>query len=897
MKIQVYTRREFLKAAGLGVAAVVVSGCSLDAVTKTTGGAQALPCKFSGPIKGRVLVDSKPRAGIAVSDGFDIVFTDAKGRFKLPNEKSNAPFVFVIQPNDVAKNSTTFYRMPFQLEGGQKRIDFALSHAAANQSLTHSRFILITDIHTSDAARGEKQEQATEEVFKLVPPADFIIADGDLVERGSDVDEFSNYMASVQISPIPYFNAIGNHDVDKTPDTVNNYRWYIGPDYYAFDDGGVHFVILNSITPSDRQSSWFAKDLAMLGKNKPVVVFQHYPPTSDELRKLDKLNVHSIFTGHWHSEKVVKSKKTVSVTTPSFDMGGIDFSPAGFKVVDIAAEGMMRTQYRPIGVSKWAKIVWPTGVVCNPDKSRQEIIANVYDSSIDAKKINFKLHQKGQLKVSGKLKQQSPLNWTASLPDSIETGKGEIEIEVEGQPDWKAKSSFNIPDCAVPAIKTNGDWPMFMGNPAHTGTSNANLSLPLALVWSTYTGGDIDLSSPILAVGKLFVAVKARRSDAFMGVLAIEPATGKILWQFATEQSINHSPAHEAGVVCIVEVGGRVYGIDAQSGKELWRHDLGDNIGRWIYGAPAADEGKFYVGSVNRFARIDARTGKVDWEKWLANTEPAEKAGYPNDWISAPVSPAISGRYLAMGGFWTGKDNLFVVDKTIGRTIWSHPADRGMHSSPTIAGDKILFLGKTSLLHCCNLADGKLIWKKQIGEGSTGWIGTGWSATTPAVKGDIVIAGSGDGVMMALKLSDGSEIWSHRSGEGIFKISPYRTDNVSVLSSPTIAGDKVFFASGDGKLYCVDFATGKELWSFDFGVPVLSTPLTSGNGIFVAAYDGRIYAFSGGQNKEKTAFLTGRGKNENCNWQRPCRFYLQRGHQAVFDERRPYGQRLRNIFG
>ncbi len=879
MGIKVYTRREFLKAAGMGMAAVVASGCGLDTVTKTTSGAETPPYRFSGPIKGRVLIGARPRAGIAVSDGLDIVFTDAKGRYKLPNKKGDAPFVFVVQPNDVAKSSTVFYRMPFQLETGQKRVDFALSPAAANQSLTKARFVQITDIHTTDAAREQLQKRGLEEIYKLGVPADFIIATGDVVEKGSQTEQFAEYLEGISDSAIPYFNATGNHDVDKTPDAVTNYRRFVGPDYYSFDEGGVHFVVANSVTASDRQSAWFEKDLAMLGKNKPVVVFQHYPPTSEELRRFDKLNVHSVFTGHWHSERVVKSEKTISVTTPSFYMGGIDFSPAGFKVVDIASDGTMRTQYRPIGVSKWAKIVWPAGAVC---KSFSEIIADVYDSSVDAKKINFKLHQKGQLKASGELKQQSPLNWSAQLPDSIEIGNTEIEIEVEYQPDWKTKNNFSVSDCAVPAIKTDVNWPMFMGNAAHTGVSSSNLSLPFSLAWSANTGGDIDLSSPILAAGKLFAAVKTRRSDAFTGVLAIEPATGKILWRFAAEQSINHSPAYEAGVVCIVEVGGRVYGIDTESGKELWRHDLGDNIGRWIYGAPAADEGKFYVGSVNRFARIDARTGKVDWEKWLAGTEPAEKAGYPTDWISAPVSPAISGKYLAMGGFWTGKDNLFVVDKTTGQTIWSHPADRGMHSSPTIAGDKILFFGKTSLLHCCNLADGKLIWKKQIGEGSSNWLGTGWSATTPAVKGDTVIAGSGDGVMAALKISDGGEIWLHKSGESIFKISPYRTDNVSPLSSATIAGDKIFFASADGKLYCLDFAAGKELWSFDFGVPVLSTPLVSGNAIFVAAYDGRIYAFSVEQNKEKLAFLTGRGKNENCNWQRPCRFYLQRDNQGSF---------------
>ena len=897
MEIKVYTRREFLKAAGLGAAAVMVSGGGLDTITKEKSAALVPTCKFPSPITGRVLAGSKPRAGIAVSDGLDIVLTDAKGRYKLPNKDGDAVFVFVVQPSDVVKNSKTFYKTIYQIAPQPKQIDFRLSLATAGQLREKVRFVQITDIHTTDTKRGSVQQKATAEILGLMPKPDFIIATGDVVEKGSQKEQFAAYLEGMSDSAIPYFNAVGNHDIGTGQDAWENYRRLFGPDYYSFDHGGVHFVVVNSVTPSGRQSAWLEKDLTMLGKDKPVVIFQHYPPTSEELLRLDKLNVHSVFTGHWHSERVVKSQKTISITTPSFDMGGIDFSPAGFRVADIAADGTMKTQYRPIGISRWAKIIWPVGTVCNPDKSQLEIIANVYDSSIDAENVRFILRQNGQFKLAGELMRRSPLSWSVTIDDKIEAGDAEIEIQVDDKADWKAKSNFTVSDCAAAAIQTAGVWPMFMGNAAHTAvvTNPVGQALPYKLVWNVNTDGDIDLSSPILAEGKLFVAVRSRQSDAFTGVIAIEPTRGKILWRFAAQQSVNHSPAYEAGVVCIVEVGGRVYGIDAQSGQELWRHDLGDNIGRWIYGAPTADEGKFYVGAVNRFARIDAKTGKVDWEKCLTNPAPAEKIGYPTDWISSPVSAAISGKFLAMGGFWIGKHNLFVVDKTTGQTIWSHPADRGMHSSPTIAGDKILFFGKSSLLHCCNMADGKLIWKKQIGEGSTGWIGQGWSATTPAVRNDIVIAGSGDGIMMAMKLSDGSPLWEHKSGNSIFKISPYRTDNVSPLSSATIAGDKIFFASADGKLYCLDFATGKELWSFDFGVPVLSTPLVSGNGVFVAVYDGRVYAFSGEQNNKTTAFLTGRGKNENCNWQRPCRFYLQRGNQTVFDKRRPYGQGLRDV--
>jgi eukaryotic-like serine/threonine-protein kinase len=147
------------------------------------------------------------------------------------------------------------------------------------------------------------------------------------------------------------------------------------------------------------------------------------------------------------------------------------------------------------------------------------------------------------------------------------------------------------------------------------------------------------------------------------------------------------------------------------------------------------------------------------------------------------------------------------------------------------------------------LNDGAAIWQKRLGgEGGE----SDWSATTPAVKMTsegmgIIVAGSGDGRMSALDLADGRVLWTHVSDPTIYKVSPYRRDTRPLLSSPTIAGDKVFFGSADGHLYGLDLATGKKLWSFAVGAPVMSTPTISGNALFVAAYDGRLYAFTAAQ--------------------------------------------------
>ena len=70
------------------------------------------------------------------------------------------------------------------------------------------------------------------------------------------------------------------------------YRHYLGPDYYSFNFGGIHFVALNSLEFEDLwyygsidslQCEWLKRDLAFLSPTTPVVTFQHVPFVSGVL--------------------------------------------------------------------------------------------------------------------------------------------------------------------------------------------------------------------------------------------------------------------------------------------------------------------------------------------------------------------------------------------------------------------------------------------------------------------------------------------------------------------------------------------------------------------------------------------------------------------------------------
>src|SRR5437764_1052938 len=64
------------------------------------------------------------------------------------------------------------------------------------------------------------------------------------------------------------------------------YHKYLGPDYYSFNYGGVHFVGLNTADIEDQwyyghvdslQLAWLERDLALVPAAMPVVTFDHIP--------------------------------------------------------------------------------------------------------------------------------------------------------------------------------------------------------------------------------------------------------------------------------------------------------------------------------------------------------------------------------------------------------------------------------------------------------------------------------------------------------------------------------------------------------------------------------------------------------------------------------------------
>ena len=262
---------------------------------------------------------------------------------------------------------------------------------------------------------------------------------------------------------------------------------------------------------------------------------------------------------------------------------------------------------------------------------------------------------------------------------------------------------------------------------------------------------------------------------------------------------------------------GSVQGVDAATGKVLWRWSPNDANGRsyadgnavWSSCAIDYELGVCYIGTGNAWQSppspytdaliaLEVHSGVVKWAKSYTPDD-VWKGGdctfceKDSDVGASPILYEIRGRPVVGVGDKAG--NFTVHDRVTGQIVWQRKNIRdptvlgGFISSAAYADGKIFVAGNnlifSSNLYALDANTGRTLWEAD--NGSTFTVGA------PAVSGDVVFSGDANGLVKAYDVDNGRTLWTSQLPEG-------RGSDYTISGGMLIVGNGFHFFDSEAPL-------------------------------------------------------------------------------------------------
>ncbi|MDD9336727.1 MAG: PQQ-like beta-propeller repeat protein [Wolbachia sp.] len=279
--------------------------------------------------------------------------------------------------------------------------------------------------------------------------------------------------------------------------------------------------------------------------------------------------------------------------------------------------------------------------------------------------------------------------------------------------------------------------------------------------------------------------------------------------------------------VILVDKRGTLYSFDIDNSRVLnWKSSFSHNKKIGNMSLSRNEEHAFFIVD-NILHTIDAKTGKVKWEKELR----------------APVrgDVAIINNKLVV---LTVDNYLYVIDIKDGSSVWTYQncisGIRGLYSvSPAISNHAIIAPFSNGELIAFNEEDGKKLWSQKL---STNLFSTHLTdvTTTPRVHGDVLIAAN-NSYVYGIDTKSGNILWSKPLQiKSISGIESY----YSTIMSEKRAGGRIFVITKNNKIIGLNILDGETVWTSDLIENTrLFAPTVYANTLWVVGNKGSVFAF------------------------------------------------------
>lgn len=274
------------------------------------------------------------------------------------------------------------------------------------------------------------------------------------------------------------------------------------------------------------------------------------------------------------------------------------------------------------------------------------------------------------------------------------------------------------------------------------------------------------------ADGTLFVTTGAAEA------MAIEPATGAVIWRAQLPGPSRSAPTIDGGRVFAVTADNRAVALDAATGNRLWSHaGAEDQAGLLGSASPAVDgsvvvvpytSGEVYV--------MRVENGRVLWSDRLAAPRRIDALAQIAHIRARPI---ISGDRLYIVSH---SGRTAALDMRTGARVWEQTV--GGATSPWLASDTLFVIGAAAEVVALSASDGRVRWVTQLPafedpedrEDAIGWVG-------PILVGDRLLAASSTGMAVTLSPDTGEIIAQREVSSAPIRIEPLAANGTVYLLS------------------------------------------------------------------------------------------------------------------
>ena len=291
----------------------------------------------------------------------------------------------------------------------------------------------------------------------------------------------------------------------------------------------------------------------------------------------------------------------------------------------------------------------------------------------------------------------------------------------------------------------------------------------------------------------------------------------KRLWHYVDEVT-TLPPSLDRSAVYLPLTGGRVVGLDRESGAKLWESDLGGIVSA----AVAVGEAAVYV-ATRKLAEdgseagaslraLDKSTGLTLWSK-----------DYPRPFTS-PLT--VHGGRLYAG---SADGSFYAIAAADGGVLWKSATQDVVRGGALVTESVVYFGSDDGAMRGVELEKGREVFLVQT---------QGRVIGAPVADEHLLYFGSGDGYVYAVDKRTGKRHWRSRTGAAV-EASP------ALVSSQdgTKQKERLLVGSFDNFVYGLSRANGDRIWKRRLENRIAATPVVVGDAAMVAPLRGDHVAF------------------------------------------------------